>query len=163
MSIALIRKAKRQAWQAIRDLKQIDRRLTALGCLEAHVHFKRRLNRHGETVVTNMMYLLEPQDRTTGRRPYTYIGIDQARQDEVLAQIERFEIRERLRGRITQLKRTYRTAERELATALAIYRALFVQARDCAREFAPYASSWDSTRAALSDQRATGATVVENA
>lgn len=144
MSTTLIRNARRQAWEAIRELKRIDRRLTVLGCLDAHVHFKRRLNRHGDLIATNMMYLLEPQNRATGKRSYTYIGVDQARQDDALARIERFRVRQRLRARIAQLKQTFRTAERELATSLAIYRALVVQARDCAREFAAHASPPES-------------------
>lgn len=137
----MIRNARRQAWRAIRDLKHIDRRLTTLGCLKAHVHFKRRQNLGGGTVVTNMMYLLEPQDRDTGRRRYTYVGVDRGRQDEALSKIERFRIRSRLRARIVQLKQTCRTAERELETALVIYGALRAQAQDCAREFAPYAET----------------------
>lgn len=138
MSTALIRKARLQALAAICDLKHIDRQLTHLGCLEAHIHFKRRFNSQGELVVTKMMYLLEPQDPVTRKRGYIYVGIDPVRQDDALARIERFKVRERLRARIVRLKRTFRCAEYELTTALAIYRELAVQARDCAREFAPF-------------------------
>ena len=139
MNTALINKARRQALKAIRDLKHIDRQLTHLGCLDAHVHFKRRINGEGELIVTNMMYLLEPQDPVSGKRCYTYVGVNRARQDDALARIERFKVRERLRARIVQLKQTFRHAETELTTALAMYRALAVQARDCAHEFAPLA------------------------
>lgn len=139
MSAALIQKARREALKAIRELKHIDRQLTHLGCLDAHIHFKRRLNGQGELIVTNMMYLLEPQDSVSGKRGYTYIGVNRARQDDALARIERFKDRERLRSRIVQLKQTFRQAENELTAVLAMYRALIVQARDCAREFAPLA------------------------
>lgn len=148
MSTALIRKARRQALQAIRELKHIDRRLTELGCLNAHIHFKRRLNRHGESVITNMMYLLEPQDRITRKRRYTYIGVDRGRQDDALERMERFKTRQRLRARIAGLKHTFRRADNELTATLATYRALARQARDCAREFAPQAqrlSRWNAS------------------
>ena len=139
MSTALIRKAREQALEAIRVLKHIDRQLTQLGCLDAHIHFKRRLNGQGELVITNMMYLLEPQDPVTRKRGYIYVGVNSVRQGDALARIERFKIRERLRARIVQLKQTFRCAENELTTALAIYRELAVPARDCAREFALHA------------------------
>ena len=121
----------------------MDRQLTRLGCLDAHVHFKRRLNGQGELIVTSMMYLLEPQDPVSRKRRYTYIGVNRARQDDALARIERFELRERLRARIVRLKQSFRCAEHELTTALAMYRELTVQARDCAREFALLA--WEAS------------------
>lgn len=137
MSAAIVRKARQRVLAAIRELKHIDRRLTQLGCLNAHVHFKRGLNQQRETITTNRMYLLEPQHRVTRKRGYTYIGVNPDRQSDALARIRRFKVREQLRARIVQLKRALRQADRELSTALTSYRTLCEQARAYAREFAP--------------------------
>ena len=136
MSVPLVQKAREQALNSIRELKRIDRRLTKLGCLNAHVHFKRRNTADGEGAPSNMMYLLEPQDRVTKKRAYTYVGIDEKKQKRASERIARHKLRERLRAKIAMLKSALRKADAQLTATLKTYRALAAKARASVTSFA---------------------------
>lgn len=135
MSLTLIKKARERAMTAIRELKRLDRRLTSLGCLNAHIHHKTRTDDNGATVRTNMMYLLAPQDRKTKRRHYTYIGVKETKQKSASERIARFKLRERLRKRIAMLKSALRRADEQLSATLKTYKDLADKARRSVRDF----------------------------
>ena len=73
--------------------------VTKMGCILAHAHFK---------TGTNKMYLLSPSEN--GSRKFTYVGVDQKKQEEARAAIDRYAHREDLRRQIRSL-----TLEREAA------------------------------------------------
>ncbi|MEM6483893.1 MAG: hypothetical protein AAF662_02745 [Pseudomonadota bacterium] len=136
--IGLIKRARTKAADAIRDLKRLDRVLTKLGCVNAHIHYKGR-KIDGQTVPTNQMYLLGAQDKVTKKRPYTYIGVDEDKQREAAESISRYKIRETLRARISELKSTMRKADLQLHKSLATYRELAQQAVASVREYKKHA------------------------
>lgn len=132
--IGLIKRARTKADEAIKDLKRLDRLLTRLGCVNAHIHFKsRKVN--GVSQKTNQMYTLGPQDTKTKKRQYTYIGVDDAKQREAAESISRYHIREKLRERIAELKSSMRKADLQLHKTLDTYRDLANQAVASVREY----------------------------
>lgn len=95
----------------ISEWKKEASKLTKKGCMLAYPHFA---TANGKK--TNKMYYLGPQDTVTKKRPYTYVGVDKIKQQNVLMQIARYKRRESLLSLIENTEIVCDRIDRELHT-----------------------------------------------